>query len=365
MPHLTKRQRAKKSWTDLPFDVAALILQFVDHIVEVESKRDVTKLFGRKGGIICQIYTRVAFKNAVVPFWSQSRSITFIHTQGWKLLETFQWLEKFSHLKRMSFILQNDNQVIHFHKPSKEQMQSLVEKISTNNLKELQLCMTHKSLHALSKSISKLHTLESFTLQTIRRKEELHPEHAKLIVQEMQGLNKLKYLSLDGFQVDFSFNFPSSITVLDLGLRYLPVYARSGRVLHLKSLTIRQLYKDTCFTKIAVPAIKTLTGSSLNALHVQYRRLSDVKAILDVVPTSVKVLSFDDNKRIINADFKPMQECSLDLDTLYLSGYAPDHLYIVLDAITHISSLRCLSLGRAILNRRCATALLKQPCCKR
>jgi hypothetical protein len=355
---VSKRLRLFKGWKHIEIETFANILLFLDYVVEVESKNDMIKLFGKKNQTAFQVYTRVSFKNATVPFWSKSNSIMFIHTSAW-------WMENFNNLQRVSITLKNEDKVNNYTTPNITEVESLLEKIESSAVKELTFGLTNDSFEMLETSISKLHTLESLTLRTIDRKNRFE---SAMISNQLSELSNLKYLSLEGFIVDFTFvGHLHSITALDVGLQHQSFFCKSIAQggMPLKTLTLRQLYKKTCFALVAVPAIKYLSSlSTLNAVHIQYRALHDVKALLDVIPSSVKVLSIEGVRVYKNAQFFPLKTCNLDLDTLYLSGYLFGSHLSVISAVKHFTSLRTLSLGTAKVNHKCAVALGRLPSLK-
>jgi hypothetical protein len=189
------------------------------------------------------------------------------------------------------------------------------------------------------------------------------------IIEKVQTLPNLVHLSLTALKIiPTTFMIPHTVTILDLGLRYYlkdEFEDNPQKLLFLKSLTLRQMYKKKCFERFAIRVIKALIphdGDTLIGLHIHYNILKSVESIVrhDILPKSIKVLSFESSVSL-TAQFRGIGNCKNPLDTLYISGYAKPNTKHIIRSLTDYKSLTTLGLGHAVLDNVLAETILMIP----
>jgi hypothetical protein len=359
-----KKKKLVHSWDTVCLDTVQRILQFTECTIDVRDISDFPKLFGKRKASIHQIFTQVSFENNIVPFWSQSKNIFRIKTFGWNSSQPFTWLNNWRNLKELVVQLRYDLNYSHeLITGSDHQMKSLVGVVSSLPITELDLYFNYLSLD----NITQLEELVSLKLLTLRlgKRRANNNQDVEPLLRAISKLPCLTYLSLQAFEISINISLLQSLATLDLGLKY-PL--KTGAIpraplIHLKSLTLRQLYPGGCFESSVVQFLKMFTAPAreLKKLHVHYRQLKSVCSIVqdNVLPRSIRDLSFEASLDHIDCHFHGIDKCKLLLDTLYISGY--DEARHVIRSIMNQVHLRTIGLGRARLDHSLAKLLTQLP----
>jgi hypothetical protein len=358
---MNKRQKISPAWHNLPLAVIIRIVDFGEFFVIVQDRRDIKQLFGKRKGVITQIFSNVIFTNRTIPFWSGSKRIKTITTSGWRAIDDIQWLEKWNHVKHINIQTQITHSIWSLLEEEKLQIQTIIEHVKTKRVNSLEL-VGALSLEGIHDAIHKLTNLKSLTLLFNGRPDHLVGTDSIKVLQSISKLENLNHLRLSALEIfPDSFTLPRSLKVLDLGI-ITPILSCDSTtpLMELKSLTLRQLYKNSCFQDTVVGLIQAFVEPNrtptLTSLHIHYNQLDHLhKLVNEVLPKSIKVLSIE--SRYTRCQFAGLDKCTNQLDTLYLSGYVSEQA--VVNLIGNQLALRTLGLGRAVLDQMLVYKLSK------
>jgi hypothetical protein len=361
------RKSLEYDWTSIPLQVVANIVSFEGCAIAVNDKFDYLKLFGKRSTSIWQLFSTVSFGDNI-PFWSLSENITTIKTSVTNSKHTFDWLDNWRYLKRIcidiSHLYGANNSI---NAEVEDQIESMIKKLEASTVVDLELVFNYLARADIEEHLERLTSLKSLSLKMGLGRENSNNYYHDLF-EAIYKLQRLIYLSV--YAIEFSPNgivLPLSIKILELGIQYRINEEELTNVtplISLESFTIRQLHESDDFPMTAVRLIKALTyheSKLLKNLHVHFKKLStSIKKLVsrDVLPIHVIVLSIHNSGG--ECDFKGLNKCANQLETLYISGYL-DVLH-TLDTLNNQASLRTLGIGyTTVLTQKLSRKLLKLP----